>query len=125
MENLKCCSDCNGVFIQENSTQYCAMCIEKNNHILNHTKEYIMNTLNTTTTMKDILEATGATAEKIQQWIQEGELQIGHLTNFRYDCEVCNVETFEGRLCRTCHTAISASVSPIKDFVQMKVQAQH
>lgn len=112
MENLTCCSECNGVFIRQRSEKLCTQCFNENQNILKQTKLYISNPTNLAATMEDITEATGSSEKQIIEWIEEGELNISHLTNFLYECEVCKKNTYEGRLCSTCMERITEVVKP-------------
>lgn len=110
MENLTCCTQCNGVFIQENSEALCKNCFKNDQDILKQTQLYISNIENKSATLEDIVAATGAKNEQITRWIQEGELNISQLSNFLYECEVCQKATYEGRLCSSCMEAITQGV---------------
>lgn len=111
LENVKNCSECNGIYVQKTSVEICEKCYLKEQEVFNKVKLYISKSKNKDATMEDILNSTGAFEKKVIKWVKEGRISTRHLVNFSYNCELCSTPTREGRLCSSCKNEIINSAA--------------
>lgn len=109
MADLKCCSECNGVFIKQNVLDICNFCFNKKQKELDKVKFYIEK--NKKATLTELVFETGVEGSHIKEWISRGEINITNLTDFDYNCEICYTPTKSSRLCPTCQETVTATVS--------------
>lgn len=98
------CKECGKLFLKT-SSDICPECQKKEEEDFNRVKEYLKE--NPTSSISEIMEATGVSEAKISKFIRAGRLSI------KPTCESCGKVIDSGRLCPECRVKLLKEVRNI------------
>lgn len=113
LDNIVTCEECDKIFIKK-TVLLCPSCEQEHEEKFHIVRTFINEKENYSSTMSEVVEATGVDEGLITRWIKEGRLRVVHLKNLNYECESCGALTNTGRVCRGCASRYQTLFSGIE-----------
>ncbi|GAA0472208.1 TIGR03826 family flagellar region protein [Alkalibacillus silvisoli] len=101
MGELANCPNCGELFVKGAQT-VCQNCFKEEEAKFEIVYDFIKKKKNRTATMNEVSEATEVEKKLIQKWLRQKRIQPGSFPNLTYECERCDTQIYEGRLCLDC-----------------------
>jgi len=121
MGELSNCPRCNALFVKSMKS-VCDACYKKEEDAYELVYNFISKKKNRTSTIDEVVEATGVEKDLVLKFVKERRLRAGNFPNLTYDCEKCGSPIQEGKICSSCASGIEADLVREKNIedVQQK-----
>ncbi|GEN47159.1 TIGR03826 family flagellar region protein [Alkalibacillus haloalkaliphilus] len=101
MGELANCPNCGELFVKGAQT-VCQTCFQEEEEKFEKVYNFIRKKKNRTATMSQVSDETGVEKSLIQKWLRQRRIQPGTFPNLTYQCERCDTQIYEGKLCLDC-----------------------
>jgi len=119
MGELENCPRCNALFVKSVKS-ICDACFKKEEDAFERVYNFIRKKKNRTSTIDEVVEATGVEKDLVLKFIKEQRLRAGEFPNLTYDCEKCGAPIQEGKICSSCASGIEADLVREKNIEEVQ-----
>lgn len=109
MADLANCPNCGELFVKA-LRPVCDKCAREVEEKFQLVYTFIRKRENRRATMDEVVEGTEVDRQQITRFVKEGRLHLSQFPNLAYQCEKCDREIREGRICKTCRHEIESGL---------------
>ncbi|WP_017184923.1 TIGR03826 family flagellar region protein [Alkalibacillus haloalkaliphilus] len=109
MGELANCPNCGELFVKGAQT-VCRTCFLEEEEKFETVYSFIRKKKNRTATMGQVSDETGVEKSLIQKWLRQRRIQPGTFPNLTYQCERCDTQIYEGKLCLDCADVLKSDL---------------
>ena len=121
MAELRNCRRCNRIFSYFVGQQICPQCQKEENTLFEEVSVYVRDHPGVPLAM--VAKEMDTSYEKLLKFVKEGRLQIKDQDGKTiYFCEHCGEEVLNGKLCKSCESALSNDLENSKQSLMSKIK---
>ncbi|KGP73556.1 membrane protein [Pontibacillus yanchengensis Y32] len=119
MGELANCPRCNALFMKQFKS-ICENCYKEEERDFDTVYQFIRKKENRTSTVDEVVEATGVKREVIMKFVKEGRLRTGMFPNLTYPCQKCGEPINEGKICGNCSSEINTELKREQEIEEVE-----
>ncbi len=118
---MRNCSQCGKIFVPVRNEKICRDCTIKEKEKETEIIQYVRD--NPGTSMKEVMEATGATDKMMKRMVQEGLFQnLNQAADFFYPCVNCGRPINKGTYCADCLSNLRRETKKVAEAMHIRIK---
>lgn len=120
---IRNCTKCGKIFTAMHGEKVCRDCVQKEKDLEEKVVQYIRD--NPGKSMREVMEATGATDKMMKRMMQDGifsNASVGHVEGATYPCMKCGRPITNGTYCMDCLSKLRTQTKKAAEAMQIRIK---